>query len=75
MLSGEKDLLLDNHKIVRGPLNLLDDEIKQNFVGIKTNSFGFEALSNYYKKTFNLLGEEAIYEKPSLESLMLYYIN
>ena len=75
MLSGEKDLLLDNHKIVKGPLNLLDDEIKQNFVSIKTNSFGFEALTNDYKKTFNLLGEEAIYEKPSLESLMLYYLN
>lgn len=75
MLSGEKDLLLDNHKIVRGPLNLLDDEIKQNFVGLKTNSFGFEALTNDYEKTFTLLGEEAVYDKPSLESLMLYYIN
>lgn len=75
MLSGEKDLLLDNHKIVKGPLNLLNDEIKQNFVGLKTNSFGFEALTNDYEKTFTLLGEEAIYEKPSLESLMLYYTN
>lgn len=73
LLNSEKDELLQTHTIVKGKKDLLDNSIRKELIGIKENAFGFEGLSNDKNKAFDLFGNEAIYEKCTLEDLLLYY--
>ncbi|MGL5379355.1 ABC transporter ATP-binding protein [Clostridium sp.] len=73
LLNAEKDELLQTHTIVKGKKDLLDNSIKKELIGIKENAFGFEGLSTDKNKAFDIFGNEAIYEKCTLEDLLLYY--
>lgn len=73
LLQGEKDELLEEHVIIKGKKELFDEEIKNEFIGIKNNSFGFEGMIYGRKKAFELFGKEAVYEKCTLEDILLYY--
>lgn len=73
ILTGEKDAILENHKIIKGPLNLLNEENKKLFISFTKNKFNFEGLSNDYEKASNYFGSEVNYEKCSLDDIMLYY--
>lgn len=73
IFSVSKDELLDTHGIVKGGLELLDAETKKNFIGIRENSFGFEALTSNRAGVKKLFNREVLIEKPSLEDVMLYY--
>ena len=73
LLQGEKDAILDNHVIVKSKKELIDNTIKKEFISIKENSFSFEGLMNSKEKAYELFGNEAIYEKCTLEDLLLYY--
>lgn len=73
LLQGEKDELLEEHVIIKGKKELFDEEIKNEFIGIKNNSFGFEGMIYGRNKAFELFGKEAVYEKCTLEDILLYY--
>lgn len=73
ILNGEKDKLLENHKLIKGPLHLLNSESEKLFISISKNSFGFEGLCSNFKNAYNFFGNEANYEKATLDHLMLYY--
>lgn len=73
LLKGEKDNILNNHVIVKSKKDLIDNSIKKHFISLKENAFGFEGLVSNRKKAYELFGEEAIYEKCSLEDILLYY--
>lgn len=73
VLSEEKDKLLEEHTLVKGKIELLSKETKECFVSIKENEFGFSGLTNNKRLAYELFGEEAIYNKPNLEDIMLYY--
>lgn len=73
LLKGEKDNILNNHVIVKSKKDLIDNSIKKYFISLKENAFGFEGLVSNRKKAYELFGEEAIYEKCSLEDILLYY--
>ena len=73
LLQGEKDAILDNHVIVKSKKELIDNTIKKQFISLKENAFGFEGLISNKKKAYELFGNEAIYEKCTLEDLLLYY--
>lgn len=72
ILNGEKDELIESHKIIKGGLSLLNFELEKYLIGLKKGPYGFDALTNNYNEVFNLLGNEAVYEKATLEDLMLY---
>lgn len=74
ILKGQKDELLENHKIVKGANSMLNEETSKKLIGIRESSFGFDALTNNFDETFTTFGEQAIYEKPNLEDLMIYYL-
>ncbi|MGL5068640.1 MAG: ABC transporter ATP-binding protein [Sarcina sp.] len=74
LLSGEKDTLLEKHRIVKGPNSLINGTTKQNLIGLKEGKFGFDALTNNYREVFATFGDEAIYERVCLEDLMIYYL-
>ncbi|MGL4739193.1 MAG: ABC transporter ATP-binding protein [Sarcina sp.] len=72
-LSGVKDELLDKHKLIKAPKELLDENIKKYLMGINEYEFGFEALTTNYAEVHDILGDEAIYDNVSLEDLIIYY--
>lgn len=73
ILSGEKDNILENHRIIRGNNNLLDNDTKKVFVSYKENSFGFDGLTSNYKNAYEVFGEEVVYDKANLEDILMYY--
>ncbi len=73
VLSAAKDDILENYGLVKGKKELLDSNTRKYFIGIKENSFGFEGLVNDKQKIRRLFKEQVIFEKPSLEDIMLYF--
>ncbi|WP_055071784.1 ABC transporter ATP-binding protein [Clostridium massiliamazoniense] len=73
ILKGEKDNLLESHRLVKGPLHLLNVESEKLFISISKNSFGFEGLCSDFKNAYNFFGDEANYEKATLDHIMFYY--
>lgn len=68
------DDVFDSYKMVKGDKNLLDHINKNKFIGIRETNIGFEALVEGREDVKELLGEDIIIEKPSLEDIMYYYI-
>ena len=73
LLQDEKDAILENHVIVKSKKELLDKSLKNEFISIKENSFGFEGLMDNKEKAYELFGDEALYEKCNLEDILMYY--
>ena len=73
LLKGEKDEILDNHVIVKIKKELVDNSIKKEFISLKESAFGFEGLISDKRKAYDIFGDEAIYEKCTLEDILLYY--
>ena len=74
VFSDQKDILLENYKIIKGDTNILSAEIKNQLLGVKENKFGFEALCNIEKQSI-FSQFEVVTEKPSLEQMMVYLSN
>lgn len=73
LLKGEKDEILNNHVIVKIKKELVDSSIKKEFISLKESAFGFEGLISDKIKAYDIFGDEAIYEKCTLEDILLYY--
>jgi ABC-2 type transport system ATP-binding protein len=73
VFSTAKDEILDNYGIVKGGNDLLDKDVKKNFIGIKENKFGFEGLVDNKQNAIKIFNSDAIIEKPTLEDIMLYF--
>ena len=74
LLQGAKDEIIEEHRLVKGDKNLLTLENRKDFVAIKENSYGFEALTKEANKLSRTYGDKLVMEKPNIEELMLYYI-
>ena len=73
-MSAPKDDILEKYGVVKGSNDLLNEESKRLFVGVKTNQFGFEGLVRDKEKAHRHFKERAIIEKPTLEDIMLYTV-
>ncbi|WP_278287224.1 ATP-binding cassette domain-containing protein [Cellulosilyticum ruminicola] len=72
-LQAEKDKLLSEYCIVKGPKKLFEDkEIQREMLGIKQTSLGGEALVRSHQLARELFGEEATYCRPNIEEVMLF---
>ncbi|WP_066495211.1 ABC transporter ATP-binding protein [Abyssisolibacter fermentans] len=74
VFSKAKDDLLDKYAVVKGGLEILNDETKKNFIGFRKNSFGFEALTDDVAKVQRLHKDDVILEKATLEDIMVYTV-
>lgn len=74
ILNEPKDELLERHALVKGPCALLDASSRQLFVGVKQNGYGFEGLVSDGAAMRRVLGDRAVFEKPRVEDIMLYYV-
>ena len=62
--------------LVRGDTTLLEsfgEDERDCFISIKKNAFGFDGLSKDPGKIKKFCGDRALYEKASLEDIMVYY--
>lgn len=73
ILSKTKDEITDNYGLVKGAKELINDDTKKLFVGIRQNQFGFEALSKDKEAVKKIFKEQVVIEKPSLEDILLYH--
>lgn len=68
----EKEALLENYKKVKGPSDILDDEIDELLIGRQTSSLGFEAMSNSPGTLTELFGSRVLIEKLSVDEVMYF---
>ena len=73
-LEGEKDQILEKHVLVKFRKDLYDETIEKEFIFIKKNEFGYEGLMKGRKKAYELFGEEAVYNRCSLDDILVYYV-
>lgn len=67
----EKDELLNQYCIVKGPKHLFPKEIQKELLGYKEGSLGSEALVKSRELAKGLFGEEVKYIKPTIEEVMV----
>lgn len=74
LLSKTKDALVEDYCIVKGSKEILHSIQNMNFIGVKENDYGFEALSASKKEVIKQLGDSVRIEKPTLEDIMVFSI-
>lgn len=74
VFSRTKDEIIENYGIVKGSKELLDNDIRREFVSVKENSFGFEALTKDITKARKIFKGRGIVEKASIEDIMVYTV-
>ncbi|MDP7977151.1 ABC transporter ATP-binding protein [Bacillus sp. WLY-B-L8] len=72
IFTGEKDELLENYIIVKGSNDLLDEEGKELFIGLRKNKYGFEGLARDKQAVVDWFGQEVVLEKPTLDEIIVY---
>ena len=68
--SEEKDVLLDNYRLVSGGAGALSEALKEKLIGCKTNMFGFTAL--IHREDLALAGSCEI-QKATIDDIMVYF--
>lgn len=72
VFSKSKEEILDNYAIVKGDKNILNTHLKEKFIGIKENAFGFEALTDDVNEIQNLFGDSILIDSASLDDIMVF---
>lgn len=74
IFSENKDTIMEQYYLVRGPKELLDGDIRKWFVQVRETSVGFEALTNQAEIVRQLMGGHVVMEQASLEDIMVYTV-
>lgn len=69
-----KDEIKEKYTIVKGGIDLLDQDTRKLFLGLRETPYGFEGLTADPQKAYELFQDQGIYETPSLEDIMVYTI-
>ncbi|WP_273853533.1 ABC transporter ATP-binding protein [Guptibacillus spartinae] len=62
----------EEYAIVKGGLDLLDQETEREFLAVRKMPYGFEALTSDKQRTQLVFGDMVLYEKPTLEDIMYF---
>lgn len=71
LIKSTKDDVIDGHKLIKGKLADLTEEIKNNVVSYVKNKFSFTGLIRVENNNINL--SNYTLEKPNLEDIMIFY--
>lgn len=72
LFEEDKDVLLENHALVKGDKCLLTEENRRLFISLQEKGFGFEGLTNN-KSNIKKYMKDIIMEKPLIEDIMVAY--
>lgn len=67
-----KDDVLERYTIVKGDMELLDGDTRNQFIGIRETAVGFEALADNREEAARLFGSFALLQRPTLEDLIYF---
>lgn len=73
ILNKEKDVLLEEHALVKGEKQMLNDNNRTQFISLSERGFSFEGLTNQKVKLKREM-EHALFEKPTIEDVMIAYM-
>lgn len=73
LLSGAKDDILESHRMVKGKPALLAPETRRLFVECEETEFSFTGLCSNWKAAQEVFGDEAVYERATVEDVFLAY--
>jgi ABC-2 type transport system ATP-binding protein len=71
VFSQSQDHLRENWGLVKGGLELLDDDVKAQFAGLRVNAHGFEALTSDVEAARHRFAGHALIERASLEDILV----
>lgn len=71
LFNESRELLQEDYYMVKGPKKLLTHENRISLIGCDENKFNFEGLTSHYEEAHKLFGNEAIYERASIEDIMI----
>jgi len=74
VFSEEKTLIEDQYKIVKGGLEILDNDTQEYFLKIKKNKYGFSGLTLKANELFEKFGASIVIDNANLEDIMLYMV-
>ena len=74
VFSKSREEIDDQHLLVRGDLDLLNDDLRNSMISIKESKYQFEALTDQSTEVRLALKENVVFEKATLEDIMLYYV-
>lgn len=72
LMMDEKDVIIDEYKIVRGPAYILDDEISGLLIGTEYFEDSFTALTKEAQAMEELFGNEVSIRKVNIDELMYF---
>lgn len=70
----ERDMLLDNYRLVKGDINDLNKHNRSLFTSISETAFGFTGITKQVEVVKNCISD-VIIERPTIEDIMLANIN
>lgn len=72
VFSKTKDEVYEEYALVKGGNDLLDHDTRKNLVAVRSSEYGFEGLTADLKASQALFGDQAVYDKASLEDIMFF---
>jgi len=73
IFSSAKDEILENYALIKGENALLNEETENYCIGVRRNSFGFEALTNNVLEAKAVFGKQIVTDRATLEDIMYFY--
>lgn len=73
VFSESKDDIVEYYGLVKGKKELLEQDSRIDFIGLRENKYGFEGLVKNKKEIRKKFGDQIIIERPSLDDIMLYF--
>jgi len=71
IFSKSKDEIMESYKIIKGDCNILTKEVDKHFEGISKNRFGFEGLTSQVDKVREILGDNIVVDRATIEDIMI----
>lgn len=65
--------ILESHLVVKGGTDDLTNELKEKLLGYKSSNIGFEGLIHSDDKKY--LNDNLLFEKPSIDDIIVFYIS
>lgn len=74
VFSEAKDKVLESYCIVKGGRDLLDNDTRKEFIGLRETSVGFEGLTFDMESIRRKFGNQVLIERATLEDIMVYSV-
>ncbi|MFT5872597.1 MAG: ABC-2 type transport system ATP-binding protein [Clostridium sp.] len=73
VFNEEKDMLLDNHGLVKGDKTLINEQTRKLFLTLHETGYSFEGVTNK-KSVVRAQMKGVVIERPTIEDIMLTYV-